>query len=341
MTTTAADHRAGFAPPESRLISRVSWGAIFAGGVTALAFMILFDFLGLGVGLLAVEPGGSGSALTSFGIGAVVFLVIAQILSMIAGGVVAGRMSGAPTLATAALHGAVVWALSTVAMVVLAAISSYVLTAGAASAISSATGALGSAARAAAPENLDLPEVQIPEIGIQSLPPEVRDALQQRNLTPDDLRREARAVVEQVVSARERRQIRDELASAARDILQSPSDAPADVRAAIDDVLGGEGAVLSQEDVAQARAALAQRLGISERQSEQIVSEIQRQFQQTIDEAQRLIEQARRQAVEAIDAAIRAVGRASLVAFFISIFGFGGAVGGAVAARPDEPVRNG
>lgn len=97
---------------------RIRWGAIVAGAILAVGLWILFHVLGLAAGLTAIDPSSPGS-LRAAGIGTGVWSVIASLLALFGGGVVAGRLAGPIDRLGGALHGAVLWALTTIAGVVL------------------------------------------------------------------------------------------------------------------------------------------------------------------------------------------------------------------------------
>jgi hypothetical protein len=74
--------------------------------------------LGIGIGLTAIDPDDAGT-LRGVGIGAGVWGAIAPILALFVGGLVAGRMAPTINTANAAIHGAVVWALTGIAALLL------------------------------------------------------------------------------------------------------------------------------------------------------------------------------------------------------------------------------
>lgn len=89
---------------------RVSWGAIFAGLVIASALQIVFTILGLAIGLGSIDASDSARAA---GIGAGLWATITALISLFVGGMTAGRLAGARTSGDGALHGIVMWSLST------------------------------------------------------------------------------------------------------------------------------------------------------------------------------------------------------------------------------------
>ncbi len=87
--------------------ARVSWGAIIAGGMTAVSVLLVFSLLGVGIGLSSMGPvaadNPSGSAI---GMGAALWWTASSIVALFLGGFVAGRMAGN---LNGFLHGLVTW----------------------------------------------------------------------------------------------------------------------------------------------------------------------------------------------------------------------------------------
>ncbi len=87
--------------------ARVSWGAIFAGALTALSTLLVLSLIGLGIGLSTLDPAtGDSPSGNAIGLGAVIWWVVSSLLSLFVGGYVAGRMAGN---FNGYLHGLVTW----------------------------------------------------------------------------------------------------------------------------------------------------------------------------------------------------------------------------------------
>jgi hypothetical protein len=117
----------------------VSWGAIFAGAVVAVATSLILLALGAGLGYasMSVWPG-LGAAGSSFTIAGVIWLIVTQWFSAAIGGYIAGRLRHR-WLATHVhevffrdtAHGLVTWAVATLAVAAVTAGSLSSLVAGA------------------------------------------------------------------------------------------------------------------------------------------------------------------------------------------------------------------
>jgi hypothetical protein len=138
--------------------SAVSWAAVIAGGVAAVALTLLLVALGAGIGLSSVSPWSSSNpSATTFTLLAAVWLIIVQWLSSGLGGYLAGRLRTKwTTLHTDEVffrdtaHGFLAWALASIIVAAFAtsSVSSAVSSAG--RAISTVAGSAASTATQAA-----------------------------------------------------------------------------------------------------------------------------------------------------------------------------------------------
>ncbi|MBV9748662.1 MAG: hypothetical protein JO157_07600 [Acetobacteraceae bacterium] len=130
------------------LRNRVSWGAIFAGIASALAIDLLLYILGVGVGAssLSVLNTAQNPSAGGFSIDASIWLVVSGIIASFVGGIVAGRLCGAGSRSTAAWHGFVTWAATTLAVAYLLATAAGGLLGGTFSALGATLSGFGKAA---------------------------------------------------------------------------------------------------------------------------------------------------------------------------------------------------
>jgi hypothetical protein len=85
--------------------SRVSWGAIFAGAMVALALYFLLTLLGGAVGLSV----GNGARAETLGTAAAVWAIAATVLSLFVGGYVTSQCSVGENRFEAVLYGVILW----------------------------------------------------------------------------------------------------------------------------------------------------------------------------------------------------------------------------------------
>ena len=103
---TLRETTASYAVAE-RPFARISWGAIFAGAVIALASQIVLALIGVAIGLATLDPAtGNTPSGTALGTGAAIWLVVSSLVSLFLGGFVAARLAGG---FNGWLHGLITW----------------------------------------------------------------------------------------------------------------------------------------------------------------------------------------------------------------------------------------
>lgn len=95
---------------------RLSWGAVFAGVIVALAAHLILNLLGIGIGL-AGATGGAGMEWVSTGFG--LWWTIAGIIAAAIGGWIAGRTLGSADRSDGMIHGLLSWAGATLVIAFL------------------------------------------------------------------------------------------------------------------------------------------------------------------------------------------------------------------------------
>lgn len=83
---------------------RVSWGALFAGAASSVGMLILLYALGLALGTSTAHEGIFKGASG----------LVAPVLALFIGGMIAGRSAGATSRVGGAVHGMVVWSIAAV-----------------------------------------------------------------------------------------------------------------------------------------------------------------------------------------------------------------------------------
>jgi hypothetical protein len=151
-TTVVTDAQRPFALGRNESFSSgVSWGAILAGAFIAAAMGLILISLGTGLGFASASPWqDEGASAKTIGIGAVVWLIVVQIVSASLGGYVAGRLrtkwatvhTDEVTFRDTA-HGLIVWAVGVV-------IAAFMLTSAATSVVGKTADVAGTAVSGAA-----------------------------------------------------------------------------------------------------------------------------------------------------------------------------------------------
>jgi hypothetical protein len=92
---------------------RISWGAIIAGALVAIAIGTALNVLGFAIGIANVDAQAHDTPdASTFGIVGSIWLLVSNLLGLALGGYTAARLSGTSDNADATLHGASVWALA-------------------------------------------------------------------------------------------------------------------------------------------------------------------------------------------------------------------------------------
>src|SRR5687767_5472209 len=89
----------------------VSWGSIVGGAIVAIGMQVVLTLLGMGIGLVAVNPAEEPQRLGALGAGAVAWWFVTGLGSLFFGGWVAGRLSSIPAPVRGMLHGLISWGL--------------------------------------------------------------------------------------------------------------------------------------------------------------------------------------------------------------------------------------
>jgi len=90
--------------------SRISWGAVLAGAVVAVATTLLLSLLGAAIGAGSIHPLDTSSTdVARYGAGAAIWQIINLAISMAFGGYVAARLSGTHSHLDGELHGVTMW----------------------------------------------------------------------------------------------------------------------------------------------------------------------------------------------------------------------------------------
>src|SRR5215471_16525064 len=93
--------------------SRISWGAVFAGAVVAVATTILLSVLGAAMGAGSIHAlDATATDLSNYGTGAAIWEIINLALSMAFGGYVTSRLSGTHSHLDGELHGVTMWGIA-------------------------------------------------------------------------------------------------------------------------------------------------------------------------------------------------------------------------------------
>ncbi len=132
--------------------TRLSWGAVLAGVVIAVAVQLVLGILGAGIGLTMVDPvDGTTPGAAGFGIGAGVYWLVTTVVALGAGGYAAARVAGVHERFDALVHGLVVWGVTLILTLYLLTSAVGGIIGGAFRTVGAVAGTAGATVGAAAP----------------------------------------------------------------------------------------------------------------------------------------------------------------------------------------------
>jgi hypothetical protein len=97
---------------------RISWAAVIAGAILALALQLVLNMIGAGFGFSAIDPlQGETPSATTFSIAGGIWMVMSGMFGLFAGGWLASYLAGVTRDEDGTLHGLVTWGLCTLFVV--------------------------------------------------------------------------------------------------------------------------------------------------------------------------------------------------------------------------------
>lgn len=326
--------RALVIPPVPGAIKRISWGAVFAGVVVAMVLQLTLSLLGIGIGVGTIDPMEEQNPMSGLGTGALIWWIVSMLLSLFAGGWVAGRLAGMSTTFDSVLHGIITWSL-------FALLTFYLLTTALGRVVSGVGGVVGQT-------------LSLASRGIEAAAPQVVEAVQEeleaRGITTEKLKQEVRVILQQTGKPElQPENLEQEARRAARAAQQGAGEMAADPQAAgttfdevMDQLYGRGQEVASAADREAAVNVIMKRTGKSRAEASEIVDS----WVNTYERAKAQYKETRakvgqRARVVGSDLA-SAVSKVAIYAFFGLLLGaIAAAVGGKLGEPHDVPVIGG
>lgn len=311
---------------QKRPLRRISWGAVFAGVVTALVVQLLLSLLGLAIGFGSIDPYEQQNPFEGLGTGALIWWVVSMLAALFTGGLAAGRLSGIFTPFDRALHGFLAFSL-------YALISFYLITT-AVGGIISGVGSLVGQTLSMAGKGIG---AVAPVIGRT-----INEELKKQGITLDNIKNEAEQVLRetgkpelQPENLKERAQrTADTLKKVAGNTAQNPGNADSNAASLVDRLLSQGEDIVDEVDREAAVNVVMKRTGKSRQESQQIVDNWISTYNDAKQKLDTLKVKAEEQAKETGDAIASAASKASIFAFFGLLLGAAAAAGGASAGKP-------
>lgn len=163
--------------PKRGFLNFISWSSIFAGLTIAFIIQFLLTLLGVGIGMAAIQPLSEENPMEGLGTGAIIWWIVTVLLSLFAGGYVAGKWAGALNTYSRTFHGILTWGLYTI-------LSFYLLT----TAVGNIIGGVGS---------IIGKTLTMAGQGASGLAPIVGEELKERGITKETMEREIELLIRQ------------------------------------------------------------------------------------------------------------------------------------------------
>lgn len=329
-TTRTARTRTTVEPhaTEAQVSRRISWGAVFAGGLVAVAVQLLLTLLGLAIGFGVVNPAQeAGAGLSGLGTGTAWWWLITSLVSLFVGGWVAGRLSGVRPRIEGALHGLTTWSLATVLTVLLAGTA-------VGNVVGGLLGAVGEGAQALQ-EAIGAPPGERPAEAREEEGEEVDRAVDQVVQEAREILRETEAPALQPEQIEERgEEASQEVEEHLRAALTDPQQAERELRQMVDAVWSEAREVGSAADREALVNALVAETDLSQEEARRTVDRWEQTLQEARQEAEQMSEQLADNVQEQAGEAADALAWASLWTFIALLAGALSAMGGGVVGAP-------
>lgn len=309
-------------PPS--LLSRVSWGAIFAGVAIAVGLTILMGLLGTAIGFRAIDPM-SSSPFSGIGIGTAVWWILTSVISLCVGGYVAGVLSGQFDRSAAAAHGASAWGIVTI-------ITLWMAVSAIGTAVNTATSAVATIAKAGTQV--------IGTVGGAVLPDNINVSPQVQQVRQQVIQEAEQVLAQADIGDEQLAQAQAEVGTAAANIARRPGQLDEEVSSLIDRLFEGSDAVFSQSDRQELVEAISERAGMTTQEAQTVVQRWEAQAQNAGNTIEKAASDVRQTAGETSETALDALSSASWYAFFASLLSLLAAMGAAVVGVPQRRTHS-
>ena len=315
-------------------IKRVSWGAIFAGVVIALVLQLALSILGLGIGASTINPVTEQNPMAGFGTGAGIWFIITILISLFAGGWVAGRLAGMPRAVDSLLHGTLTWGLATLLLFYFLTSTVGAIIGGTFRTLGAGLSAAGSGVAAVAPDIANAAQNQMEKSGVKFdlslLRSEIEKTLKQTNkpaLQPGAIENKAGDIVNQTEDA-------------ASDAASDPANSDSEVSALLERIQQRGAATIDAADSEALVNVVMARTGKTRPEAQATVASYEKTYQQLQTQYAQAKVQAEQTTREVGQATADGVSSAALWAFAaLLLSAIAATLGGYLATPKDIPAR--
>lgn len=324
--------------------SRISWGAILAGALTAFTLAFLLNLLGWGIGLTSINPFTDSDPFEGLGIATLIWWILSNLAALFVGGLVAARTAGLPSSADGGIHGFLSWGMYLV-------LSVFILTSITGSAISGmgslVSSVFGNNSAREVVVNLNDKQKESEEgvfSSFESIKQEMYQVIQtaeEYNIVPGDTKERTQRGINELQSETTRAikdlNLKDAISNFVNDIEVNLDD-----EGNLDITVEGDRDYINKEEL---KTYLANNTDLTEEQIEGIIAKWERNLDQAVQKAEQLYATAKTKALKASEEVADAVGKASIYLFFILLLGalaafFGGTTGAPALSVEEERTKD-
>lgn len=288
-------------------LKRISWSAVFAGVIAALIIHILLGILGTAIGATTIDPQQEQNPLQHLGTGALIWTGVSMLIAMAVGSYVAGRLAQRE----GAMHGLLMFGVSTILTLWLAITLATGIIGGAFNILGAGVNAVGSGISAAAPSltNMAKEKLQESNINLDDLKNELQTTLRQTGkseLQPENLQKDVNSETNNAQNQAEQ-------------TAQNPQNADNDLANWLKGVMNRHSDTLQAADRDALKNIIKARTGKSDQEVEQIVTQTEESYKKAVQQYQQLKQQAEQKAREVAEQAAAATAKASWFTFFMLV----------------------
>ncbi|WP_052495987.1 hypothetical protein [Pedobacter lusitanus] len=312
-------------------ISRLSWSAVFAGVFIAVAVQLLLSLLGLSIGFGSINPVEDAKPFSGLGTGALIWWVITVLISLFAGGWVAGWLSNQVQKTDLILHGLITWCLFTFLNIYVTALSVSKIAGGVGAVISKGFSIVGTGIKNAAPEAGDMikDQLNIDGSSIEKMKSEAELLLKQtgkKELQPENIGNKAK-------------QAAGKAEATGKSVLENPQQAQAKLDSLVSKLFSSGDAVFEAADRDALVNIVANKTGKSKVESEKIVDNWVSTIKTTKEKVKQAKDQATEKAKQVGEDVASGLSKFAVFSFFGLILGaISASIGAGIAARRREAV---
>lgn len=312
-------------------ISRLSWSAVFAGVFIAIAIQLLLSLLGLSIGFGSINPVEDAKPFSGLGTGALIWWIVTMLISLFAGGWVAGRFSNQVQKTDLILHGLITWCLLTFLNIYLVTSSVSKIVGGAGSVITKGLSMAGEGIKSVAPEAGDAikDQLNIDGSSMEKMKKEAELLLKQtgkKDLQPEQLKNKAKQATGQAENT-------------GKSVLENPQMAQQKLDSLVSKLFSTGDATFEEADRDALVNIVMNRTGKSKVESEQIVDNWISTIKTTKEKVKQAKDQAIEKAKEVGDDVASGLSKFAIFSFFGLLLGaVSASLGAGAAARKRESV---